>query len=262
MKPRIAVTADVGKTPDAYVRAVQKAGGNPFVLQPLESGPPPANRLADADGLLLAGGRDLDPALWGETKHPKTRLMDPRRQEADLALLEEANARGLPVLAVCLGIQELAVYRGGTLIQHVPDVPNAARHDGTTQHPVTHVVTIEADSLLARIVGPEPASTAGPPAARSRKADEAGGPLETNSRHHQAVREPGRGMRIVARSADGLIEAVESEDRSRFGLGVQWHAEDLISEPRHLALFKALCEWARAYASERRGDEPSRPASA
>ena len=242
MNPRIAVTADVGKTPDAYVRAVQKVGGNPLVLQPLESGPPPANRLKDADGLLLAGGRDLDPALWGEPKHSKTLLVDPRRQEADLALLEEADARGLPVLAVCLGIQELAVHRGGTLIQHVPDVPNAARHDGTTQRPVTHVVTIEADSLLARIVGPEP--------------------LETNSRHHQAVREPGRGMRIVARSADGLIEAIESEDRGRFVLGVQWHAEDLIAEPRHLALFKALCEWARAYASERRGDEPSRPASA
>jgi putative glutamine amidotransferase len=178
--------------------------------------------------------------------------MDPRRQEADLALLKEADARGLPVLAVCLGIQELAVHRGGTLIQHIPDVPNAARHDGTTQRPVTHVVTIEADSLLAEVVGPEPASTAG----------EAGGPLETNSRHHQAVREPGRGMRIVARSADGLIEAIESEDRGRFVLGVQWHAEDLIAEPRHLALFKALCEWARVYASERRGDEPSRPASA
>ena len=239
MKPRIAVTADVGKTPDAYVRAVQKAGGNPLVLQPPESGPPPANRLADADGLLLAGGRDLDPALWGETLHPKTCLMDEARQASDLALLEEAERRGLPVLAVCLGIQELAVHRGGTLIQHVPDVPNAARHDGTTQHPVTHVVVIEADSLLARIVGPEPASTAG-------EAGEAGGPLETNSRHHQAVREPGRGMRVVAQSADGLIEAIESEDRRRFGLGVQWHAEDLVTEPRHLALFKALCRAAGA----------------
>lgn len=254
MNPRIAVTADVGKKSEAYARAVQAAGGNPLVLQPLESGPPPANRLADADGLLLTGGRDLDPVLWGEPKHPKTLLADPRRQEADLALLEEADARGLPVLAVCLGIQELAVHRGGTLIQHVPDVPNAARHDGTTQRPVTHVVTIEADSLLARIVGPEPASTAGPPArlaarpraARSRKADEAGGPLRTNSRHHQAVREPGRGMRVVARSGDGLIEAIESEDRGRFVLGVQWHAEDLIAEPRHLALFEALCRAAGA----------------
>jgi len=246
VNPRIAVTADVGKTPEAYVRAVQKGGGNPLVLPPPESGPPPANRLADADGLLLAGGRDLDPALWGETKHPKTLLVDPRRQEADLALLEEADARGLPVLAVCLGIQELAVHRGGTLIQHVPDEPNAVKHDGTTQRPATHVVTIEADSLLAEIVGPEPASTAGPPAARSRKADEAGGPLETNSRHHQAVREPGRGMRVVARSTDGLIEAIETEDRRRFVLGVQWHAEDLIAEPRHLALFKALCRAAGA----------------
>jgi len=232
VNPRIAVTADVGKTPDAYVRAVHKAGGNPLVLQPLESGPPPANRLADADGLLLAGGRDLDPALWGEPKHPKTRLMEPRRQEADLALLKEADARGLPVLAVCLGIQELAVHRGGTLIQHVPDEPNAEKHDGTTQRPVTHVVVIEADSLLAEIVGPVP--------------------LDANSRHHQAVREPGRGMRVVARSEDGLIEATESEDRGRFVLGVQWHAEDLTHEPRHLALFKALCESAEGFAARRR----------
>ena len=236
MNPRIAVTADVGKQSETYAQAVQAAGGEPLVLQPLESGPPPASRLADSDGLLLAGGRDLDPALWGEPKHPKTCLMDPRRQVSDLALLVEADARGLPVLAVCLGIQELAVHRGGTLIQHVPDVPNAARHDGTTQRPITHVVTIEADSLLAEIVGPEPASTAG----------EAGGPLRTNSRHHQAVREPGRGMRVVARSADGLIEAIESEDRRRFVLGVQWHAEDLTHEPRHRALFEALCRAAGA----------------
>jgi len=232
VNPRIAVTTDVGKSPDAYVRAVQAAGGEPLVLPPPESGPPPANRLADLGGLLLAGGRDLDPALWGEPKHPKTLLVDPRRQASDLALLEEADARGLPVLAVCLGIQELAVHRGGTLIQHVPDEPNAARHDGTTQRPVTHVVVIEADSLLARIVGPEP--------------------LQTNSRHHQAVREPGRGMRSVARSADGLIEAIESEDRGRFVLGVQWHAEDLIAEPRHLALFEALCERAEDFAARRR----------
>jgi putative glutamine amidotransferase len=220
VKPRIAVTANLGKTPDAYVRAVQAAGGEPLVLEPPPT-PPPANRLANADGLLLAGGRDLDPVLWGEPKHPKTLLVDPRRQEADLALLKEADARGLPVLAVCLGIQELAVHRGGTLIQHVPDEPNAGKHDGTKQRPVTHIVVIEADSLLSGVVGPEP--------------------LQANSRHHQAVREPGRGMRIVARSADGLIEAIESEDRGRFVLGVQWHAEDLTHEPRHLALFEAFC---------------------
>ena len=232
MKPRIAVTADVGKKSEAYAQAVQAAGGNPLVLQPPESGPPPANRLKDLDGLLLAGGRDLDPAFWGETLHPKTCPMDEARQASDLALLEEAERHRLPVLAVCLGIQELAVQRGGTLIQHVPDEPNAGKHDGTTQRPVTHVVTIEADSLLSGVVGPEP--------------------LETNSRHHQAVREPGRGMRVVARSADGLIEAVESEDRDRFVLGVQWHAEDLIDEPRHLALFKALCERAEDFAARRR----------
>ena len=232
MNPRIAVTADVGKTPEAYVRAVRKAGGNPLVLSPPESGPPPPDRLEGADGLLLAGGRDLDPALWGEAKQPATLLMDPRRQASDLALLVEADARGLPVLAVCLGIQELAVHRGGTLIQHIPDEPNAARHDGTTQRPVTHVVVIEADSLFAEIVGPEP--------------------LDANSRHHQAVRRPGCGMRVVARSEDGLIEAIESEDRDRFVLGVQWHAEDLVAEPRHLALFKALCERAEDFAATRR----------
>jgi putative glutamine amidotransferase len=242
MKPRIAVTADVGKTPAAYVTAVEAAGGEAVVLRAPGHGPTPTDRLADVDGLLLTGGSDLDPALWGEAKHPKTRLMDLRRQSADLALLAEAEARGLPVLALCLGIQELAVHRGGLLHQHLPDVPNAAAHGGTKAHPVRHDVTIEPDSLLARIVGPAP--------------------LSINSRHHQAVRDPGRGLRVVARSADGVIEAIEDADAHRFLLGVQWHAEDLTHEPRHLALFKALCEWARAYASERRGDEPSRPASA
>ncbi len=233
MKPRIAVTADAGARPEKYLAAVEAAGGEPVVFEPTDA-PDSGRCLQRARGLLLTGGRDLDPALWGEAKHPKARLMDPRRQASDLALLAEADARRLPVLALCLGAQELAVHRGGALYQHIPDdVPDATRHDGTLAAPVWHEVAIEPGSLLARVAGPEP--------------------LRTNSRHHQAVRKPGRGMRVVARAADGMIEAIEGEEPGRFVLGVQWHAEDLTTEPRHRALFEALCARAEAYASNHKG---------
>ena len=211
-----------------YVDVVEAAGGEPVVLAPLP-GEARARRLLDvADGLLLTGGEDLNPQLWGERPHPETSRIDTRRQQSDLELVHVADAAGVPVLGICLGCQEMAVSRGGRIIQHVPDEGGPVIVHSSGTHPrATHPVMIEPRSLLGQIVGAER--------------------LLVNSGHHQAVRDPGRGMRIVARSPDGIIEAIEDPAPGRFFLGVQWHPEDLRDEPAHLALFEALCRAAATY---------------
>jgi len=232
MKPRIAMTASLGQIEDglrlhapvAYADALEAAGGLPLVLPPLAEGGREAELLDAADGLVLIGGGDLSSTLWGEALHPETRLLQPRRQKADLALLAAAEDRGVPVLGICLGCQEMAVHRGGSLIQHLYDDPKVRDHGGGGRPRADHMIVLEPDSLLARTIGAEP--------------------LHVNSTHHQAVREPGRGMRSV-------IEAIEDAAADRFFLGVQWHPERLHAEPRHLALFEGLVEAAEAF--RRRG---------
>lgn len=230
MKPRIAITSSFGRLdgrlrvhlPAAYVDAVVAAGGTPLVLPAMPEEGDPAELLAAADGLLLTGGDDLDPALWGEAPHAKASIMDPRRQRADLALLAAAEARGMPVLGICLGCQEMAVHRGGRIIQHLSDeIGQTIDHGGGGRPRAMHPVTVDPGTLLAGVVGDDI--------------------LEVNSTHHQAVRDPGRGMTVVALSPDGVIEGMENPTPGRFFLAVQWHPEDLCDRPRHLALFQALC---------------------
>jgi len=240
MKPRVAITTGLrdcsGRRsvhlPVAYADAVRAAGGEPVLLPPpVEGEPLPAlGHLADA--LLLSGGRDLDTSAWGEPLHPEARPVAPRRQQADLAFLAAADAVRMPVLALCLGMQEMAVHRGGRLIQHLPDESGALLdHGGAGRPRVGHAVHVEAGSLLASLVGT--------------------GTLQVNSRHHQAVREPGRAMRVCARAPDGVIEAIEDAAAGRFLLGVQWHPEDLPNRPEHVALFQGLCGAAVGWRSAR-----------
>ncbi len=200
--------------------------------------PPRAERgwleglLDSIDALLLTGGRDLPPQLYNQPPHPQTKVMHDRRAAFEPALFRLADARRLPVLAICLGHQLVHVVRGGRLIQHIPDLPREQPTEHSCEPPdprgrVCHRVRIEPDSHLARIVG----------------ASE----LETNSRHHQAVdpRHQGRGLRAVAWSSDGVLEASEDFADDRFLLTVQWHPEDLTDIPAHRALFEALVEAAR-----------------
>jgi putative glutamine amidotransferase len=230
MKPRIGITASLGQldgrrgvhAPAAYVDAVAGAGGVPIVLAPADEAAA-GDALAGVHGLLLTGGNDLDPRLWGESPHPETVIIDPYRQSWDLRLIAVAEERRLPVLGICLGCQELAVSRGGRLIQHVPQGQGAAAldHGGGGRPRAMHTAQVDAGSLLASLVG--------------------AGELEVNSTHHQAIGEPGRGLRVVARSPDGIPEGVEDPSPDRFFLGVQWHPEDLCDQPPHRALFQALC---------------------
>jgi putative glutamine amidotransferase len=205
-----------------YLLAVERAGGIPVVLPPLRSDRigPLLDRL---DGLCLTGGPDLDPTAYGERPHDHLGEIEPDLDAWELALAQDADARGMPMLGVCRGAQAMNVARGGTLHQHVADVVGEMVHH--RQHEAgrvpTHIVVVDDDTRLASIIG--------------------AGELAVNSFHHQAVDRLGRDLRAVAHATDGLVEAVEGEGPSLY-LGVQWHAEGLIDDARHGALFAALID--------------------
>ncbi|MGH2944804.1 MAG: gamma-glutamyl-gamma-aminobutyrate hydrolase family protein [Solirubrobacteraceae bacterium] len=195
-----------------YLRAIEAAGGMPVVLPPLGDAEAFLERL---DAVCLSGGPDLDPAAYGAAdRHAELGPTEPALDEFELALARAADRRGTPILGVCRGAQALNVARGGTLHQHLPGHRQDAAAAATT-----HSVRVTAGSRLARIVG--------------------AGSLAVNSFHHQAVEVLGRGLRAVAHADDGAVEAIEAPGHP-FLLGVQWHVEGLVAEPRHRALFEAL----------------------
>jgi putative glutamine amidotransferase len=206
-----------------YVRAVEKAGGVPLLLAPSPAGEI-ASRLDAVDGLMLTGGDDVDPSLYGEAPHPTTRCTR-ERDDFELALVREALDRDLPLLAICRGQQVLNVALGGTLVQDIPDqVPEAGAHKlkGVARWEIAHEVEVAPGTRLRAIVGTDV--------------------LAVNSFHHQSVRDVGRGLVVSARSRDGIIEGVELADR-RFVVGVQWHPEAMWNqEPDHQELFRAFVE--------------------
>jgi putative glutamine amidotransferase len=206
----------------AYLEAVVAAGGIPMILAPLPGHSTDA--LADRlDGLCLSGGPDMHPASYGGMDHPE---LGPTESEVDafeLDLARAAKRRGLPLLAICRGLQVLNVARGGTLLQHLPDDVGkrvSPRQPEPASEP-THCIAVEPASRLARLMGErEP---------------------RVNSFHHQAIAALGRGLRPVAWSEDGVVEAVEAPGEP-FTVGVQWHAECLRHRPEQAALFGGLVD--------------------
>ncbi|HXG59930.1 MAG TPA: gamma-glutamyl-gamma-aminobutyrate hydrolase family protein [Planctomycetota bacterium] len=198
-----------------YVDAVWKAGGTPLLMPFFRSRREASDFLERLDGVLMTGGPDVNPRRWGEAPHPKTRLLHPDREKSDFWVLEEVLRRDLPLLAVCCACQELNVALGGSLHQHLPDLPGVRRHAGGVRHPVD----VTPGSKLREILG--------------------GSHTGVNSWHHQACREIGRGLSVAAYAPDGVVEAVESS-RHRFVVGVQWHPERMSGDRRQRALFRAL----------------------
>jgi putative glutamine amidotransferase len=219
---------DYASLPDEYVEAIVAAGGMPLLVPPMADGPAWRQLVALGQAVLVIGGADIDPARYGQAKHAKTVLTSAPRTDADLRLLAWAERRRLPTMGICLGAQMLAVHRGGTLIQHVPDrFGDAVPHQRQAGQPrPRHEVRIDPASRLATFLGSPTVSA--------------------NSSHHQAIDLPGRHLCPVAWSADGLIEAVEDNRPDRFVLGLQWHPEELLREPAHLSLFRALVRAARS----------------
>lgn len=209
-----------------YVEAVLAADGIPVVLPPQDGHT--ATILDTVDGLLLSGGGDIAPSQYGdEDLHPKTYGVHPLRDRFELDLLSRANARDLPILCICRGIQVMNVAYGGTLHQDIPS-------SGLTVHEhrqdechlptdaVSHHVYVEPDSLLSIIYGTDR--------------------IGVNSFHHQAIADVGTGLRVAGRAEDGLIEALVDPARS-FLLGVQWHPEMMFpTHHEHLAPFRALVQ--------------------
>jgi gamma-glutamyl-gamma-aminobutyrate hydrolase PuuD len=216
--------------PESYVELVAAAGGRPVLLPPPSTGPDgPAAGAAEVvavlDGLVLTGGGDVDPAAYGEEPAPEVSGVNPVRDESEAALLAAALEADLPVLAICRGCQVLNVWLGGTLHQHLPDVVGNLDHRSA---PYTfggvRVETVPG-SVAAAVFGASPTVLCS---------------------HHQAIRDLGRGLVASARSADGVVEAVELPS-ARFVLAVQWHPEeDLDQRP-----FAALVEAARSYRRDR-----------
>ena len=209
-------------TSENYVKAIRESGGIPVVLPNSDfSAEVIADYLTRLDALLMPGGPDIPPSEYGESAHETVKRLDDDRFNFEKAIgsawIEKTDK---PMLGICLGSQWINVLHGGSLVQDIPSEFNVIHRD------VTHAVTLEPDSHLARIFGETE--------------------FEVNSLHHQAVRNVGKGLRIVARSPDGIVEATESTDPNRFLIGVQWHPEKLMpDDPRQAKLIKAFVEAAK-----------------
>lgn len=208
----------------AYVDAVRRAGGLPWILPPGE--PRLEAFLALVDGLLLPGGGDVDPKHYGGAAHPTIYGVDAARDEADLRLCRHAAATGLPVLGVCRGAQVMNVALGGTLVEHLPDVVGEkVLHRARPSGHIVHPIELAPESKLAGLLG--------------------GGPATPSSSHHQAIGRVAPGLDIAARAPDGTIEAVEMRSHPWL-FAVQWHPEvNAARDPVEQRLFDRLVEAAR-----------------
>jgi putative glutamine amidotransferase len=224
--PKIAI-APSGKTHD-YEESVRRAGGEPILLD--RAAHRPADVVQMVDGVLLAGGGDVLPSMYGETTHPTFGAAEEGRDEYEIDLVRLALDQDLPLFAICRGIQVLNVARRGTLIQDIPsEVTRAEPHDiREPRVAIAHDVWVTSGSLLERLM-------------RERVDDES---VPVNSRHHQAVKNVGDGLVVSATAPDGVIEAVEDPSR-RFCLGVQWHPENFYRTGEFSPLFEAFVASAR-----------------
>jgi putative glutamine amidotransferase len=208
--------------PASYVDTVAGAGGCPVLLPPSEGGvgddAAATSVVARLDALVLVGGGDIDPARYGQPPHGATSGVDAGRDAHEAALLGAALAVGLPVLAVCRGMQLLNVIRGGTLFQHVPDVVGTDAHQPARGCFADVDVTTEAGSAVAKILGDS---------------------ATVRCSHHQAIDRLGDGLVVTAKAADGLIEAVELP-AARFVVAVQWHPEEEGDTRPFRALLEAI----------------------
>jgi putative glutamine amidotransferase len=210
--------------PAAYVDAVERAGGRALLVPPSDDG---IEETLDAvDGLVFSGGADLDPELYEQEPHAATDGVQPERDRAELALLEAALARDMPVLAVCRGSQVLNIARGGDLVQHLPDVVGDEKHKHTPGAFADHDVSLEDGTRLASLLGDR---------------------APVKSHHHQGFGRIGDGLQVAAYADDGTIEAVEAPEQ-RFALGVLWHPE----EGEDLRLFEELVREAGEFRAARR----------
>ena len=245
------------RLPIPYAHAVELAGGNPKVISTFELGPTEevpeglevitnldpydASVLENASGLVIPGGGDIDPELYGHKRHPRTHNVSQRRDRFELSLLTEAFERDMPVLAICHGMQLLNVHEGGTLNQHLLDDEKKLDHyrDRPMAEPA-HGVSLREGSMLAEVMGSVS--------------------VQVNTHHHQGLDDVADTLDPIGWSEDGVLEAVVHKEHS-WVLGVQWHPEAMA--PVHkdeLAIFESFVEATRSYERSSAGEVTARSA--
>jgi gamma-glutamyl-gamma-aminobutyrate hydrolase PuuD len=206
--------------PMSYVSAVTRSGGWPVLLPPAPVDP--QRVIAQLDGLVVTGGPDVDPALYGAAPHQQTGRPRKERDSWEASLCRAALAADLPLLAICRGVQVLNVAQGGTLHQHLPEVIGNSSHRVALGQMQSNLMRLRPGSAAASILGPQ---------------------SEGLCHHHQAIDQLGAGLEPVGFAADGSVEAVEVAGKT-FALGVQWHPED---NPEDDRLFRALLHASRRH---------------
>ena len=235
-KPRIGLTSyrqqgqtgvwntEMAMIPAFYIEGITRAGGVAIMIPPQAlSSSDAKDIISTLDGLMLCGGRDIEPSRYGQAPHSEAEEPDTLRDELETQLLTAAIDAELPFLGICRGAQMLNINRGGTLIQHLPDVVGDNRYQKGNAEFSPGEVDVEKDSILGSLVGQKVSNVA--------------------MYHHQAIDQLGKGLTVTAKTEDGIIEAVELADHP-FGVAVQWHPEQTLDD---LRIFEGLIDAARKY---------------
>ena len=213
-----------------YMESVRRAGGEPIEIVP--GAETPEQLLSRVDGLMLTGGGDVDPALYGETANATFQAAEDGRDQFEIDLSRAAVAKGIPFLAICRGMQVLNVAMGGTLVQDIPSqISGALEHSiPEPRFAVAHEVWVAKGSQLARLLADHM---------------EDGETCHVNSRHHQSVKQAAKGFEVTATSPDGVIEAMERTDVP-YCVAVQWHPENFWRTGEFRELFEGLVQAANS----------------
>ena len=251
MKPLIGITGNFGdkgcELAKGYYQSILEAGGSPVVIPPYMDAQALSSLLADLDGIVLSGGADMNPLLVGEEPIPQLHGINAERDVPELNLIRQAYAKQIPMLGICRGIQMLAAALGGNIYQDLgvqyKDAPLIKHSQDLIREQASHTAFIDKSSTLGNLF-----KNAGLP-----DNDKAEWMLPVNSFHHQAVREPGARLRVSARSSDGVIEAVESNEHKSI-LGVQWHPECFIltGDKSQMPIFNWLVGEASSFAEAKK----------
>lgn len=251
MKPLIGITGNFGdkgcELAKGYYLSVLEAGGSPVVIPPYTDDSAMSALLDELDGIILSGGSDMNPLLVGEEPIPQLHGINPERDVPELMLIRQAYERQIPILGICRGIQMLAAALGGSIYQDLgvqyQDAPLIKHSQDLVREQASHTVYIEQDSMLGRIFTQSGLGT-------GEKGEYV---LPVNSFHHQAVRCPGELFKVSARSSDGVIEAMESNEHKSI-LGVQWHPECFIlaGDRSHMPIFKWLVDESSNFAQAKK----------
>ncbi|MBM7645141.1 putative glutamine amidotransferase [Scopulibacillus daqui] len=218
MRPVIGITSDIEPqkfyVKQPYVTSIIESGGLPYILPQTQDLTIIQDLLGHINGLLLTGGSDIDPSLYGEEPQPGLGQIKPDRDQFEKLLIQEALKRNMPIFAICRGSHMLNAASGGSLLQDIQSRNNAAlqHYQMAPRDYCSHFVTINKGTLLHQII----------------QANQ----IKVNTFHHQAINKPAPGFQISAASSDGIIEGIEST-LYRFVLGVQWHPGDLIHKESH-----------------------------